>query len=431
MRALATALLLLALGAAKVAADDTEDAMKRVGAWFKLADHTLQAWTFRLPDPDDVLRVEITRRGAATAATTRIMVIYPRKSSAYDVAMSTLLDDFAGRDLDVAVTAANFANDPTRGAALVAEANARRYALVYAMGSETVAWLYAHHRHLAVPIVTVCAKDPVQLGQMKDYTQGSGTSMAFTSLNVLVEVQLAYLRELKPGLRNIGILVDSGNISAVETQAKPLTAAARAVGIEAFDVTVDDPHRAAAQLAERIPAAVARMRGTDPTLEHSVFWITGSTSVFTEIATINAHALTVPVLSVVPEVVQAGSDSAALSIGVSFVSNAQLAAFYGVEILSGRARAGELPVGVVSPPDIAISFLHARRIGLRVPFSFLEAATFVYDGDGRAVREHGRDVARPVVGARPDPYSPPGVARLVASASERGSAAIRSSQRWR
>lgn len=431
MRALAAALLVVLAAARIAAAGDPGDAMQRVGSWFKLADHTLGAWTFSIPDPQDALRVEVRRRGAASQPSTRIMVIYPRKSSAYDVAMSTLLDDFAARDLDVVVTAANFANDPARGETLVREAVARRYALVYAMGSETVAWLHAQHRDLPVPIVTICAKDPVQLGQMADYTQGSGTSMAFTSLNVLLDVQLAYLRELKPELRNIGILVDSKNVSAVETQAKPLAAAARTLGIEAFEVTVDDPHRAAEQLAERVPAAVARMRGTDPTLQRSVFWITGSTSVFTEITTINAHAATVPVLSVVPEVVQAGSDSAVLSIGVSFVSNAQLAAFYGVEILSGRASAGDLPVGVVSPPDIAISFLHARRIGLRIPFSFLEVATFVYDGDGRPVREHGRDVSRPVIGELRDGYSPAGVARLAASASERGSAAMRSSQRWR
>lgn len=431
MRAIVAAVLMLVLSAPAPAADDHEDAMHRVGAWFKLADRTLDAWTFRIPEPQDALRVEIARRHAEGPPSARIMVIYPRKSSAYDVAISTLLDDFAGRDLNLAVTAANFANDPVRGEALVGEAVRGRYDLVYAMGSETVAWLHAQHRDLPVPIVTICAKDPVQLGQMAGYEQGSGNSIAFTSLNVLLEVQLAYLRELKPKLRNIGILVDSQNTSAMETQAKPLAAAARSLGIEAFAVTVDEPSRAAKQLAERVPAAVARMRRTDPPLADSIFWITGSTAVFSEIATINAHAATVPVLSAVPEIVQAGADSAVLSIGVSFVSNAQLAAVYGVEILSGRARAGELPVGVVSPPDLAISFLHARRIGLRIPFSFLEAATFVYDGDGRPVREHGRDVGRRVIGALPDPYSPLGVARLAASASARGSAAIRSSQRWR
>ena len=97
-------------------------------------------------------------------------------------------------------------------------------------------------------------------------------------------------------------------------------------------------------------------------------------------------------LSVVPDVVQQGGDSAVLSIGVGFESNAQLAAIYGADILAGRARAGDLKVGVVSPPDIAVNFRRAAEIGLRIPFRFFEAATFVYDRDGKPVRLRGQDV---------------------------------------
>ena len=61
-------------------------------------------------------------------------------------------------------------------------------------------------------------------------------------------------------------------------------------------------------------------------------------------------------------------------------------AIYGADILSGRARARDLKVGIVSPPDIAISFLKSREIGMRVPFGFFESASFIYDYDGRAVR---------------------------------------------
>jgi putative tryptophan/tyrosine transport system substrate-binding protein len=40
----------------------------------------------------------------------------------------------------------------------------------------------------------------------------------------------------------------------------------------------------------------------------------------------------------------------------------------------------------VSPPDIAISFLKAREIGLRIPFNFYESASFIYDYEGRPAR---------------------------------------------
>jgi putative ABC transport system substrate-binding protein len=47
---------------------------------------------------------------------------------------------------------------------------------------------------------------------------------------------------------------------------------------------------------------------------------------------------------------------------------------------------GSLPVGLVSPPDIAISFRKAREIGLRIPFRFFESAGTIYDYAGNRVR---------------------------------------------
>ena len=82
-----------------------------------------------------------------------------------------------------------------------------------------------------------------------------------------------------------------------------------------------------------------------------------------------------------------------LSIGVSFESNAHLSAIYGINILTGKTTPGELPVGVVSPPDISLNFEIARRIGLKVPFSFFESASFVYDYNGKTVRKNGVAVA--------------------------------------
>lgn len=359
--------------------------------WFALGDRALQHWNVSQPDPADNRRLLIQRKEPAAGPLRRVMVIYPRKSSAYDTAMTAILADFAARRLSVEFLAVNYATDARRGSALLREAKRDGIALLFAMGSETVDWMYQEHRDIPIPVVTVCAKDPVQLGQMPDYERGSGNSFAFTSLNPLLDVQIEYLRELKPQLKNIAILVDAKNASAVETQARPIAEALGQQGVTVLDVAVTDPVQARQQLAELVPQAVAQMRQTDPALQHSIFWITGSTSVFAEIATITAHSDRVPVLSVVPEVVQAGRDSAVLSIGVSFESNAQLAAVYGAEILGGR-KPGEMKVGVVSPPDIAINFRRAREIGLKIPFTFFEAASFMYDADGRPVRADGQDV---------------------------------------
>ena len=114
-------------------------------------------------------------------------------------------------------------------------------------------------------------------------------------------------------------------------------------------------------------------------------------AVLEEIVAKNGGADHVPVISMIPEIVTAGTDTALLGIGVSFESNAQLAAIYGIDILTGRAKVGDLKVGVVSPPDISVSFVKARQIGKRIPFHFFEGATSVYDVNGRAVRTPARE----------------------------------------
>lgn len=389
IRALLAAVLLALAPLPPRAAEDA--ALAAVAPWFSIGAEAQALWSASLPDPSDDARILLTRRAAFDGPERTVMVIYPRRSSAYDTAITTLLTDFAARPYPVRFLAVNYGRDPERGAALLEEARAQGHALIYAMGSETVAWLHGAHPDVGIPVVTVCAKDPVQLGQAADYGPAGGR-IAFTSLNVLLDVQVAHLLALRPNLRSLGVLVDQTNASALETQALPIIEAARARGIDAFAVTVTDGAAARDQLAAAVPAAMARMRAADPELADSLFWITGSTSVFNEIATINAHAGRVPVLSVVPEVVREGQDSAVMSIGVGFETNARLAAVYGAEILSGRRAPGELPVGVVSPPDIAINFARARAIGLRAPFAFFETASFIYDAEGRAVRAHGRDV---------------------------------------
>jgi len=357
-------------------------------SWFRYGDEATQAWSFA-GVPDDPMRITIRPR-AEPAPRRHILVLYPRPSSAYDIAITKILQVFAEKEIDAAFTVVNFGNDNSRGEAAIALAEQDHYDLIFGMGSESTAWLYQHYRGRAIPVVSVCSKDPVELGQIADYESSSGTNFAFTSLNMPIEVQMAYIRELRPNLRNVAILVDGKNVSAMQTQAAPMAEAARKLGIRVLNVVVQDPANARGELKVLVADAVRAMKRNDPGLANSIFWVTGSTSVFSEIDVINAEADRVPVISAVPEVVRPGDDSAALSIGVSFESNAHLAAVYAADVLTGRAKVGDLKVGIVSPPDIAINFRKVRDIGLAVPFSFFENAAYVYDYDGRMVRGSAR-----------------------------------------
>ena len=350
--------------------------------WFKLTANIAAEWDVKGDaDPNQLFISSKEKRGPAR----RVLVLYPRASSAYDIAITQILQVFAIKEMNVELNIVNFELKDERGKSILRKAEAEKVDLIFAMGSESAAWLYQNYKGGALPVVTVCSKDPVLLGQMKDYETGSGSNFAFTSLNVPIEVQMAYVAELRPNLKNIAILVDSKNISAVQTQADPIAKFATKKGIRVIWGSIQNPAKARDELEKIVPDAVTQMQSNDPDLSDSLFWVTGSTSVFAEIRTINQHSGRVPVISAVPEIVKAGPDTAVLGVGVSFESNGRLAGIYGAQILGG-AKAGKLKVGLVSPPDMAVSFLKAREIGFRVPFTIFETASFVYDYDGKPAR---------------------------------------------
>jgi putative ABC transport system substrate-binding protein len=361
--------------------------------WFKYAPSVLEKWAIDATDNAHQVELEPLRRAAA-GFRKRMLLIYPRPSSAYDIAITKILNVFEDKLIDVRITAVNFGNDAARGRAIMKLAETGNFDLIMAMGSETTAWLWDNYRGGRIPVVTVCSKDPVVLGQSPGYNKGSGTNFAFTSLNMPIDVQMAYVNDLKPKLRNIAVLVDSRNVSAIETQAKPVVDHAKSRGVRVLELSVQNPANAREELERMVKDATAQMTRNDPDLSNSIYWVTGSTSVFREIATINANSGRAAVLSVVPEIVKGGDDSAVLSIGISFESNAHLAAVYAADVIKGRAKVSELKVGVVSPPDIAISFRKVRDIGMVVPLAFFEAAGTIYDYDGKAVRIDGVSVQR-------------------------------------
>jgi putative tryptophan/tyrosine transport system substrate-binding protein len=379
----AAALLIVVAVVASIATGATGAEHATFSKWFKYGPDIEKSWDVK-GDAAQPMYVSLRRKEGA-GPLKRVLVLYPRPSSAYDIAITEILRTFTAKEINSHIEVVNFELNDARGKAALEAAEKNNVDLVFAMGSESAAWLFDNYKGGKLPVVTVCSKDPVQLGQMKDYESGSGNNFAFTSLNVPVDVQMSYVHELRPELKNLAVLVDSKNISAVQTQAEPVAKYLKEKGAQVIWGSVQNPAKAQEELTKIVPDAVRAMRKTDPDLSKSLFWITGSTSVFREIRTINQHADRVPVVSVVPEIVTKGPETAVLAIGVSFESNGRLAAIYGAQILNG-ASAGKLKVGLVSPPDMAISFLKAREIGMRVPFSFFEIASFVYDYNGEPVR---------------------------------------------
>ena len=381
---------ILAIG---VLSNSSAGAEPAYAEWFSYLDSANVHWTFSEVDGDPNRVLVEPKYLDPTAATQNVMVLYAKQSSAYETAISKILEIFQDKEINVQFTIVNYQEQNELGEAALTFAESQESDLIFSMGSGSTAWVWEHYRDGLIPVVSVCSKDPVVLGQIDSYEVGTGTNFAFTSLNMPIEVQMAYVLDLLPDLRNFAVLVDANNVSAVETQANPIAEFARGLGLQVLYLSVENSVDTQPELVDLVSGAVSIMRGNDPELEKSAFWITGSTSVFREIEVINQHADRVPVLSVAPEVVQSGPDSAMVSIGVSFESNAHLAAIYGADVLQGRTRVGDLPVGIVSPPDIALNFLRAQQIGFEIPFSFFESASTIYDNEGVLVRSNGETVA--------------------------------------
>ncbi|MEQ8394863.1 ABC transporter substrate binding protein [Thalassobaculum sp.] len=379
--------LAVTLGAGPAAAAEPE---RPVLDWLAYDPSTLADYAVDTDVGDPARHVAIPVGGSAGAK--RVMILIPSRSvAAYTLAVNTVLQVFARREVPARFDIWYYDGDTDVALEALDWSYRQPVDLIMSAGSSATSFLRAHHSGHAIPAVTSASKDPIASGHLGD-PAGSGTNIAYTSINVETGTLVAYLRRLIPDLATIAVAYSAANSSAVLTQVNPLKAAAEELGLEIVDVTVTGRETAEADLEAALPRAIAMMRARDPELERSILLVTGSTAVYERIDQINRHAGTLPVVSMLPDVVRAGPDSALLSIGVNLTSALTLAGVYAVDVVTGAADPGALPVGTVSPPDLAINFLVAERIGVKIPFSFLESSTFVYDTDGRQVVAFGQRV---------------------------------------
>jgi putative ABC transport system substrate-binding protein len=377
--------LLLGFAAGPASADG-----RPVLDWVVYDDATLNSYDVQTDTGDTARHIAVPRAGAAGAK--RVMILIPSRSvEAYTLAINTILQVFARRQVPARFDIWYYDKDEAVALEALHWSYDQPVDLIMSAGSSATSFLREKHSGHAIPAVTSASKDPIASGHLSD-PAGSGTNIAYTSINVETGTLVAYLRRLIPDLATIGLIYAENNESAILTQVNPLKAAAGKLGLNIVDITVHGRGAAEEELEQALPEALDRIHRLDPGQQKSILLVTGSTSVYERIAQINRHAGRLPVVSMLPDIVRAGEESALLSIGVNMTSALTLAAVYAVDVVTGVAKPGELPVGTVSPPDLAINFLIADRIGVKIPFSFLESSTFVYDIDGRQVVAFGQRV---------------------------------------
>lgn len=344
------------------------------------------------PDSSSHWQTEITDLGVTYSpaqSLPTVLVIISRKAKSYDTALNTLLGAFSRKLPQAQLVIRKLPTEEVELAELLNHAE-QSSDLIYTVGSKATVAVRAAFKGRKTPVVSVNAKDPVQLGLIDDY-QGSGDNFAFTSLNLPADVTLAFMQRFKPQLEQVAVLYAKRNKSAYVTQYLPLKKEAEQKEVKVWPIMVDesDPDL---RLETTMKRTISELKQNDPNLTKTVLWLTGSSSLLARVAEINQYSSNLPLISAVPDVVRQGKDSALMSFGVSFVNNAHQAALYGLSILKGETTAGELPVGLISPPDIAISFEQAQRINQQIPFVLMEMASDVYDTDGKVIRSEGKSM---------------------------------------
>jgi putative ABC transport system substrate-binding protein len=362
--------------------------------WVQLTPRTLADWTLTEDAPDgNRFTLAPNNLAKLTGAPKRVLVIFTKPLNSFDDTLAKILSVFTEKQVPVSVTLINVNQKDALLKAALTVGESEKFDLLAPMGSEVTQSVHDAYQGGVLPVLSLFTKDPVLQGYLKDFNTGSGTNLAYCTNAVPIEVQMTYLRQLKADVKNIAVLYSDTSRSTIEAQVTPLKAIATQQGINVLEVIVHSDTNPAPEFNVEVPKAITAMKVNDPTLQSSVFWATGTTAVINSIGLLSRLAGALPMLSVYPDLVRQGSGSAILSVGVANVNLGLLDANYMLDILYNGKTPATLKAGVVSPPDLAISFMKSRQIGLKIPFGFFENAGFVYDHNGKAVRSNGQTVA--------------------------------------
>ncbi len=359
-------------------------------SWLTLGDELEGQWNWQEVGED--LEGRLYQSSEIENAQYKILILCSKKSSSYILAFNKLVEVIENKLTSVEFYFFNFNKNLERASDIVEYGIDQNIDMIIAMGSEAMAYSSSNLLETGIPIVTCINKDPVLLGYVDDYKSGSGTNIAYTSVNVPLNINIEWLLKLRPSLSSIVLLYDPDHSSVVGSEVLPFIAYLEENNISYFDGAVSSGPELQTSLAVTIKRGLNFLIDKDPGLNNSIFWVTSSTNIFSEMEIISTNTGIVPVVTSVPNIVNESEFSAMMAFGIDRRNSANLAALYAVDILSGNSLPGDLPVGIVTPPDISISFQTAKRIGEIIPFEIFENASFVYGYNGRILREYGKTV---------------------------------------
>ena len=251
---------------------------------------------------------------------------------------------------------------PDRAAEAAAELIRLKVDIILTNGTNMVA--AAKRATSVVPIVFAAAGDPVGTGLVASLGRPGGnvTGMSLQATD-LAGKHIELLREVRPGLKRMAILVNVGSANAVIQMREAQAAAATlGIGVDVLEIRRE----------EDITPAFAAIKG-----DAEALFVMNEPLVIGQRARINALALaaSLPTVYAFREFADSGG---LMSYGPHFPDMFRRAAEYVDKILRG-ANPANLPVQQPTPIELVINLKTAKSLGLALPPALLARADDVIE----------------------------------------------------
>jgi putative ABC transport system substrate-binding protein len=248
---------------------------------------------------------------------------------------------------------------------LAADLVRRRVSVIVTLGTEPGARA-AMAATATIPIVFGVGTDPVELGLVARLNQPGGNATGYNFFTAeLVAKRVGLMRELLPGARRIGVLVNPRDPQRAKSVTINVETAARSLGQQVYVLTAgtsDEIDEALVAFArERVDALFV---GPDPFFN----------SRRVQFAVMTARHV-IPATYAARDYVEAGG---LLSYGADVTEMFRQAGVYAGKILKG-AKPGDLPVVQSTKFELVISRPAAKAVGLELPPTLLAIADEVIE----------------------------------------------------
>jgi putative ABC transport system substrate-binding protein len=246
----------------------------------------------------------------------------------------------------------------------LAEDLVRRQVTVIAAPTQDAA-LAAKAATATIPIVFNVGGDPVGFGLVASMNRPGGNATGVSMFtNQLEAKRLGLLREMLPGIKAVGLLMNPNKVSA-ENQLREVQAAARSLGLQLHVARASSDIDIDAAFASLVDAgAQALLTAADPFLASRIDKLVALTA---------KHSM--PAIWEWLDFVEGGG---LMSYGSSIVDNYRQLGIYTGKVLKGEKPA-EMPVMQPVKFQLAINLKTARTLGIEVPATLIARADDVIE----------------------------------------------------